>query len=319
MVSSGTGKAAQIGEFAAGKTGTTENYGDAWFVGFNEELTVAVWVGYRTGSQPMETEYHGEPVAGGTFPAEIWHDFMLACDRRSATSGARTQGKDAERRRRDHDRARGARPSTAHRRPSTTPEDGRRRRRAPRPAAAGAAAARRPRPRPTAAGARPDGPAPETPAPARRRPRPRPSPAAAAGTAARRARLGGAAAPHGRRPRPRHVAAVGVAEAPGQLDGLRDADPRRRSTMRGARAGRPRQDLDRPVEQRGAVQLEPDPERLGQLARARAEVLDALEAARAPRISSMPSTGSSARIRTAAPSPSGSATKFSSAWMPYER
>ena len=36
---------AQIGEFAAGKTGTTENYGDAWFVGFNDELTVAVWVG----------------------------------------------------------------------------------------------------------------------------------------------------------------------------------------------------------------------------------------------------------------------------------
>ena len=46
VVSSGTGKAAQIGEFAAGKTGTTENYGDAWFVGFNKELTVAVWVGY---------------------------------------------------------------------------------------------------------------------------------------------------------------------------------------------------------------------------------------------------------------------------------
>ena len=46
VVSGGTGKAAQIGEFAAGKTGTTENYGDAWFVGFNKELTVAVWVGY---------------------------------------------------------------------------------------------------------------------------------------------------------------------------------------------------------------------------------------------------------------------------------
>ena len=46
VVSGGTGKAAQIGEFAAGKTGTTENYGDAWFVGFNKDLTVAVWVGY---------------------------------------------------------------------------------------------------------------------------------------------------------------------------------------------------------------------------------------------------------------------------------
>ena len=78
VVTSGTGKAAQIGEFAAGKTGTTENYGDAWFVGFNKELTVAVWVGYPDRLTPMETEYHGEPVAGGTFPAEIWHDLMLA-------------------------------------------------------------------------------------------------------------------------------------------------------------------------------------------------------------------------------------------------
>jgi penicillin-binding protein 1A len=78
VVSGGTGKAAQIGEFAAGKTGTTENYGDAWFVGFNKELTVAVWVGYPDRLTPMETEFHGGPVAGGTFPAEIWHDLLTA-------------------------------------------------------------------------------------------------------------------------------------------------------------------------------------------------------------------------------------------------
>ena len=78
VVASGTGSAAQIGEFAAGKTGTTENYGDAWFVGFNEELTVAVWVGYPDEVRSMETEYHGGPVAGGTYPAEIWHDLMTA-------------------------------------------------------------------------------------------------------------------------------------------------------------------------------------------------------------------------------------------------
>jgi penicillin-binding protein 1A len=78
VVSSGTGEAAQIGEFAAGKTGTTENYGDAWFVGFNSELTVAVWVGYPDSLQPMESEYLGGPVAGGTYPAEIWHDLMTA-------------------------------------------------------------------------------------------------------------------------------------------------------------------------------------------------------------------------------------------------
>ena len=77
VVTSGTGRSAEIGEFAAGKTGTTENYQDAWFVGFNDLLTVAVWVGYPEGAKPMETEYHGQPVAGGTYPAEIWHDFML--------------------------------------------------------------------------------------------------------------------------------------------------------------------------------------------------------------------------------------------------
>lgn len=78
VVQSGTGKQAQIGEFAAGKTGTTENYGDAWFVGFNKDLTVAVWVGYPDKLTPMKTEYHGNPVAGGTFPAEIWHDFLTS-------------------------------------------------------------------------------------------------------------------------------------------------------------------------------------------------------------------------------------------------
>jgi penicillin-binding protein 1A len=77
VVSSGTGKNAQIGEFAAGKTGTTEHYQDALFVGFTNTLTVAVWIGYPTGGKAMEFEYHGEPVAGGTYPAEIWRDFML--------------------------------------------------------------------------------------------------------------------------------------------------------------------------------------------------------------------------------------------------
>jgi penicillin-binding protein 1A len=76
VVTSGTGKAAQVGdEFIWGKTGTTENYGDAWFAGGNEDLTVAIWVGYADRVQPMEYE-HGGPVAGGTFPAEIFHDFM---------------------------------------------------------------------------------------------------------------------------------------------------------------------------------------------------------------------------------------------------
>jgi penicillin-binding protein 1A len=79
VVSSGTGRAAQVGtEDIWGKTGTTENYGDAWFVGGNKDLTIAIWVGYADKLQPMQYEHGGAPVAGGTFPAEIFHDFMTS-------------------------------------------------------------------------------------------------------------------------------------------------------------------------------------------------------------------------------------------------
>jgi penicillin-binding protein 1A len=79
VVTSGTGKSAQVGdEYIWGKTGTTENYGDAWFAGGNEDLSVAIWVGYADRLQPMEYEHAGGPVAGGTFPAEIFHDFMTS-------------------------------------------------------------------------------------------------------------------------------------------------------------------------------------------------------------------------------------------------
>jgi len=64
------------GRPVAGKTGTTENYGDAWFVGYTPQLVAAVWVGYPTGLKPMLTEYNGDAVAGGTFPALIWKSFM---------------------------------------------------------------------------------------------------------------------------------------------------------------------------------------------------------------------------------------------------
>jgi penicillin-binding protein 1A len=73
----GTARSAAIGQFAAGKTGTTTNYGDAWFVGWNSKYTVAVWVGYPDRLVPMTTDFNGKPVFGGTFPALIWHDFML--------------------------------------------------------------------------------------------------------------------------------------------------------------------------------------------------------------------------------------------------
>jgi penicillin-binding protein 1A len=78
VVKYGTGKAAVLsgGRAAAGKTGTTENYGDAWFVGYTPQLVTAVWVGYPNGVRPMTYEFHGQPVAGGTFPALIWKSFM---------------------------------------------------------------------------------------------------------------------------------------------------------------------------------------------------------------------------------------------------
>ena len=73
----GTGKRAYIpGRPMAGKTGTTENYGDAWFVGYTPQLAVAVWVGYPTTLKPMLTEFHGDAVTGGSFPALIWKSFM---------------------------------------------------------------------------------------------------------------------------------------------------------------------------------------------------------------------------------------------------
>jgi penicillin-binding protein 1A len=74
----GTGRAAALGQFAAGKTGTTSNYGDAWFVGWDSKYTVAVWVGYPTKLVPMTTDFNGGPVLGGTYPALIWHQFMVA-------------------------------------------------------------------------------------------------------------------------------------------------------------------------------------------------------------------------------------------------
>ncbi len=73
----GTAHAAALGQFAAGKTGTTSNYGDAWFVGWDRRYTVAVWVGFPNALVPMTTEYDGGPVLGGTFPALIWHNFMI--------------------------------------------------------------------------------------------------------------------------------------------------------------------------------------------------------------------------------------------------
>ncbi|HEX4866530.1 MAG TPA: transglycosylase domain-containing protein [Acidimicrobiales bacterium] len=79
VVEGGTGKAANIGKPVAGKTGTTQENRDAWFVGYGPHLTAAVWMGYpgAPGVEPrFMSDVHGRAVTGGSFPAEIWAKFM---------------------------------------------------------------------------------------------------------------------------------------------------------------------------------------------------------------------------------------------------
>jgi len=79
VVQYGTGTAASLGvRPVAGKTGTAENYADAWFCGYVPQLAACVWVGYPGSERPLQ-DVEGLPaVFGGSIPAEIWHDFMTA-------------------------------------------------------------------------------------------------------------------------------------------------------------------------------------------------------------------------------------------------
>jgi penicillin-binding protein 1A len=72
----GTGRGAHVVNHTdAGKTGTTDNYADAWFSGYTPRLMATVWIGYPQGEVPM-LSVHGIAVSGPTFPAQIWHLFM---------------------------------------------------------------------------------------------------------------------------------------------------------------------------------------------------------------------------------------------------
>ena len=71
VINQGTGKRAKLPFFAAGKTGTSQDFRDAWFVGFTNKYVCAVWVGNDDNS-PMKG------VTGGTLPAEIWKKVMLS-------------------------------------------------------------------------------------------------------------------------------------------------------------------------------------------------------------------------------------------------
>jgi len=72
----GTGRGAHVFNHTdAGKSGTTDNYADAWFNGYTPRLEAAVWIGFPSGEIPM-LSVHGIAVSGPTFPAQIWHLYM---------------------------------------------------------------------------------------------------------------------------------------------------------------------------------------------------------------------------------------------------
>jgi 1A family penicillin-binding protein len=84
VVSEGTGKAARLDRRSGGKTGTTDEYRDAWFVGFTSDIVVGIWVGNDDNSPT-------DRVAGGDMPAKIWHDFVSEAERIMAMPNAPAQ------------------------------------------------------------------------------------------------------------------------------------------------------------------------------------------------------------------------------------
>ncbi|HWD09623.1 MAG TPA: transglycosylase domain-containing protein [Actinomycetota bacterium] len=76
VVTEGTGTAANLNRPQAGKTGTTSDYSNAWFVGYTPELSTAVWVGYQSSNQSLLNVEGVPQMAGGTIPAELWANYM---------------------------------------------------------------------------------------------------------------------------------------------------------------------------------------------------------------------------------------------------
>jgi penicillin-binding protein 1A len=80
-ITEGTGTAAYTGcPGQAGKTGTTDRETDAWFAGYQPNLSTVTWVGYPQSNAIEMTDVHGITVYGGTFPAEIWHSLYSGAE-----------------------------------------------------------------------------------------------------------------------------------------------------------------------------------------------------------------------------------------------
>lgn len=88
VVRRGSGTRAAFGRPVAGKTGTTQDFGDAWFVGYTPKLTAAVWMGFPEGNDKKMANVRGQEVRGGSFPAAVFKRFMQAVARSSPDSGS---------------------------------------------------------------------------------------------------------------------------------------------------------------------------------------------------------------------------------------
>ncbi|HVE46011.1 MAG TPA: transglycosylase domain-containing protein [Acidimicrobiales bacterium] len=88
VIRRGSGTGAAFGRPAAGKTGTTQDFGDAWFVGYTPKLTAAVWLGFPEGNDKKMDNVRGKEVRGGSLPATIFKRFMQAASKRTPDSGS---------------------------------------------------------------------------------------------------------------------------------------------------------------------------------------------------------------------------------------
>ncbi|MGH3442159.1 MAG: transglycosylase domain-containing protein [Nitriliruptorales bacterium] len=88
VVENGTGARARLPRReVAGKTGTTQDHADAWFVGYTTSLSTAVWMGYPEGRIPMRGVAGGSVVTGGSWPARIWREYMGVAVRNTPARG----------------------------------------------------------------------------------------------------------------------------------------------------------------------------------------------------------------------------------------